>query len=151
MADLVVYINEKITLDNVDRGVLTTQTITNVNGVANRVLSCPTGSETFLFQFRIDGGQSYAAFSTSSLKYGRLTNKSSNPVKLVIHTYDPITSASGYVNQEISSNSSYFLSSAKASGSLMSDTNFTYNQYISALGIVPSGSAATIEYFIATS
>ena len=34
MADLTIYINEKITLDSNDRGVLTTQTITGINNIA---------------------------------------------------------------------------------------------------------------------
>ena len=35
MANLTVLINEKITLDGNDRGVLTTQTITNINNIDN--------------------------------------------------------------------------------------------------------------------
>ena len=38
MADLTVQINEKITLDGNDRGVYTTQTITGVNNIDNRIL-----------------------------------------------------------------------------------------------------------------
>ena len=36
MADLTIYLNEKITLDGNDRGVLSTQTITGINNVDNR-------------------------------------------------------------------------------------------------------------------
>ena len=39
MADLTVLINEKITLDGNDRGILTTQTISNINNVDNRILN----------------------------------------------------------------------------------------------------------------
>ena len=51
MADLTVLINEKITLDGNDRGVLTTQTITNINNIDNRILTIPTSSYTSLFYF----------------------------------------------------------------------------------------------------
>ena len=64
MADLTIYLNEKITLDGNDRGVLTTQTIPGINNIDNRILNIPTGSYTPLFYFNpssVDAG----TFSTS--------------------------------------------------------------------------------------
>jgi hypothetical protein len=46
--------------------------------------------------------------------------------------------------------SSFMLSSASASGSIVSQSNFTFNDYISKISVEPSGASATIEYFIAT-
>ena len=49
MADLTVLINEKITLDGNDRGILTTQTIPGINYIDNRTFTIPTGSVTTIF------------------------------------------------------------------------------------------------------
>jgi len=144
MANLYVTITEEITLDTINRGVSTTQTLYNINNIDNRVLSCPTGSYTGLFYFdpsNIDA----ALFTTGSFQYGRITNKSSNPVKLLVTT-------SGGSNETflMSANSSFTLSNALASGSTVPVGNFTFNDYILEILVEPSGSSSTIEYFIAT-
>jgi hypothetical protein len=144
MANLYVTITEAITLDNTNRGVTTTHTVLNVNGIDNRVLTCPTGSYTGLFYFdssNIDA----AVFPTSSFKYGRITNKSNTSAKLLI-----ATSGSSYETFLLEAYSSFILSSALASGSLIPTSSFTFRDYISEISIQPSSSSATIEYFIAT-
>jgi hypothetical protein len=144
MANLYVTITEAITLDNTNRGVTTTHTVLNVNGIDNRVLTCPTGSYTGLFYFdssNIDA----AVFPTSSFKYGRITNKSNTSAKLLI-----TTSGSSYETFLLEAYSSFILSSALASGSLIPTSSFTFMDYISEISIQPSSSSATIEYFIAT-
>jgi hypothetical protein len=76
MADLTVYINEKITIDGTERGVLTTQTVSNINSIDNRILNIPTGSYTGLFNFEPSNTDA-GVYPTGSFKYGRITNKSS--------------------------------------------------------------------------
>jgi hypothetical protein len=144
MADLTIQINEKITLDGTDRGVLTTQTISNINNIDNRILSCPSGSYTGLFYFN-PSNINAAIFPTSSFRYGRVTNKSSVPVKLLVQT-NGNSSYTFLVNPS----SSFFLSNTSTSGSALPSGNFTFNDYIYDVLIDLSGSAATIEYFIAT-
>ena len=149
MADLTVYINEKITLDGNDRGVLTTQTISNVNNIDNRILNIPTGSYTPLFYFNpssIDAG----TFSTGSFKYGRITNKSSTvpiQVKVTADTVPPST----LVNTSfiVTPGNSFFLSTTAITGSTGNNV-FVFNQYVYYISVSPSGSAASVEYFIAT-
>jgi hypothetical protein len=144
MANLYVTITEAITLDNTNRGVNTTHTVLNINGIDNRILTCPTGSYTGLFYFdssNIDA----AVFPTSSFKYGRITNKSNTSAKLLI-----TTSGSSYETFLLEAYSSFILSSALASGSLIPTSSFTFRDYISEISIQPSSSSATIEYFIAT-
>ena len=68
MADLTVYITEKITLDSNTRNILTSQTISNINNVDSRVLNIPTGSYTPLFYFDPSNVDA-ATFSTGSFKY----------------------------------------------------------------------------------
>tara|TARA_R110000868_G_C10582784_1_gene738787 strand:+ start:136 stop:588 length:453 start_codon:yes stop_codon:yes gene_type:complete len=149
MADLTIYINEKITLDGNDRGVLTTQTISNINSVDNRILSIPTGSYTPLFYFNpsdIDAG----TFSTGSFKYGRITNKSSTVPIQVRVTADTVPSSLTNTSFVIAPGNSFFLSTTAITGSSPGSNVFIFNQYINYVSVAPSGSSASIEYFIAT-
>jgi hypothetical protein len=144
MADLTIQINEKIILDGTDRGVLTTQTISNINNIDNRILTCPSGSYTGLFLFNPSNIDA-ATFSTGSFKYGRVTNRSTVPVKLLVQT----NGNSNYTFL-INPSNSFFLSNTSASGSMLPTSSFTFNDYINEIQVQPSGSSATIEYFIAT-
>jgi hypothetical protein len=149
MADLTIFINEKITLDGNDRGVLTTQTISGVTNIDNRVLSIPTGSYTPLFYFdpsSIDAG----TFSTGSFKYGRITNKSSVPiqVRVTADTVPPSTLAN--TSFIVTPGNSFFLSTTAITGSSPGSNVFVFNQYVYYISASPSGSSASIEYFIAT-
>lgn len=147
MADLTVYISEKINIGDTDRGVYTTQVIPGINNIDNRILSIPTGSYTGLFNFNPSDVDA-AIFPTGSFKYGRITNKSSVPVQLLVNMTDGSNSST--TTFIVNSGSSFFLSSTAATGSSPGDT-FVFNQYINTISANPSGSSATIEYFIATS
>jgi hypothetical protein len=140
MANLTVLINEKITLDGNDRGILTTQTIPDINYIDNRTFTIPTGSATTLFS--LSDANSAGTFITSSIQYVRLTNSSTTntPVKLIVSSS---TEAMSYL---INTGSSYMISTSKITGSL---TGLTFKDIVS-IKAEPSGSSAKIEYFIAT-
>jgi hypothetical protein len=149
MADLTIFINEKITLDGNDRGVLTTQTISGVNNIDNRTLSIPTGSYTPLFYFNpsgIDAG----TFSTGSFKYGRITNKSSVPIQVRV-TADTVPSSTlANTSFIVAPGNSFSLSTTAITVSSPGSNVFVFNQYVYYISASPSGSSASIEYFIAT-
>tara|TARA_R110000868_G_scaffold222038_1_gene473839 strand:- start:102 stop:524 length:423 start_codon:yes stop_codon:yes gene_type:complete len=139
MADLIIYTNEKIILNDTDRGVLTTQTISGINNIDNRILNIPSGSNTTLFT--LSNGNGAGTFITSSIQYVRITNTSTTvPVKLII------SSSTEAMSYSVSAGSSYTLSTSKMTGSLSS---LIFND-ITSIQAQPSGSSATIEYFIAT-
>jgi hypothetical protein len=80
-------------------------------------------------------------FVTSSIKYVRVTNNSVIvPVKLIISSS---TEAMSYL---ISAGSSYMISTSKMTGS---ESGFNFND-IKSVKAQPSGSAASIEYYIVT-
>jgi hypothetical protein len=146
MADLTIYLNEKITLDGNDRGVLTTQTITGINNVDNRILNIPTGSYTPLFYFdpsNIDAG----TFSTGSFKYGRITNKSVVPIQVAVTMTGTSSINTSFV---VDPGNSFFLSTTAVTSSRPGNNIFVFNQSIYYISVAPSGSAASVEYFIAT-
>jgi hypothetical protein len=149
MADLTVLINEKITLDGNDRGILTTQTISNINNVDNRILNIPTGSYTPLFYFNpsnVDAG----TFSTGSFKYGRITNKSLTVPIQVRVTADAVPTNLTNTSFIITPGNSFFLSTTAVTGSSPGSNTFTFSQYVYYVSVAPSGSSASVEYFIAT-
>ena len=138
MADLTIFINEKISLDNNDKGIVTTQTISNISYVDNRTLNITSGSVTTLFSLSNVNGA--GTFVTSSVQYVRITNPSTTPVKLIL------SSSKEAMSFLISTGSSYMISTSKITGSL---TSLTFDDIVS-IKAEPSGSDAKIEYFITT-
>jgi hypothetical protein len=140
MATFTSQIFEILTLNGDNVGSSVTNTINDINFVDNRILSVPTGSVTSLFL--MDSVPGAGTFVSSSIKYIRVTNLSSvnAPIKLIVSSS---TEAMSYL---ISTGSSYMLSTSKMTGSV-SGLDFSD---IRAVKLQASGSAATVEYYIAT-
>ena len=80
-------------------------------------------------------------FVTSSFQYGRITNNSTIvPIKLIVSSS---TEAMSFL---IATGSSFMLSTSKITGST---SGMLFND-IKSVKIEPSGSAASIEYYILT-
>ena len=139
MADLTVNITETITLNGQTQAETYTQTISSINYIDTRNLNCPSGSTTELFKLSNNPGA--GQFVTSSFKYGRVSNLSAVPVQLYV-------SSSTSVSFLISSGSSFILSTNQTTGSL-STSDFTLDS-IHSISVTPSGAAAQVEYYIAT-
>jgi len=139
MATFTSQIFEILTLNGDNVGSSVTQTINNINYVDNRILSVPTGSVTTLFS--MDSVPGAGTFVTSSVQYIRVTNNSSvAPVKLIVSSS---TEAMSYL---IATGSSYMISTSKMTGS----TSGLVFDDIKSVKVQPSGSAASIEYYIIT-
>jgi len=139
MADLTVNITETITLNGQTQAETYTQNILGINYIDTRNLSCPSGSTTELFKLGNNPGA--GQFVTSSFKYGRISNLSAVPIQLYV-------SSSTSVSFLISSGSSFILSTNQTTGSL-STSDFTLDNIYS-VSVTPSGAAAQVEYYIAT-
>ena len=141
MATFTSQIFEILTLNGDNVGSSVTNTINNVNFVDNRILSIPTGSITTLFS--MDSVPGAGTFVSSSVQYVRVTNNSATvPVKLIISSS---TQAMSYL---ISAGSSYMISTSKMTGSVDSGS-FNFDD-IKSVKAQPTGSATSIEYYIAT-
>jgi hypothetical protein len=143
MATFTSQIFEILTLNGDNVGSSVTNTINDINFIDNRILSIPTGSVTTLFS--MDSVPGAGTFVTSSIKYVRITNNSTLfPVKLIVSSS---TEAMSYL---ISAGSSYMISTSKMTGSVsVSTSSFNFSD-IQSVKAQPSGSAASIEYYIAT-
>ncbi len=141
MATFTSQIFEILTLNGDNVGSSVTNTINDINYVDNRILSIPTGSVTTLFS--MDSVPGAGTFVTSSVKYVRVTNNSTLfPVKLIVSSS---TQAMSYL---ISAGSSYMISTSKMTGSVDSGS-FNFED-IKSVKAQPTGSATSIEYYIAT-
>mgnify|MGYP003628221566 CR=1 FL=1 len=144
MGDFTLQIQERISLEGTERGSDFSQTITGINYTDNRILNTFSGSETTIFSLSdIEGA---GTFLTSSLKYARVSNYSTDtPINL------KVSSSTEQMNFKIDAGGSFMLSNSEITGSILSgsDSVFTYDN-IASLKIEPSGSSAKIEYIIAT-
>ena len=139
MATFTSQIFEILTLNGDNVGSSVTQTINNINYVDNRILNVPTGSVTTIFN--MDSVPGAGTFVTSSVQYVRITNNSTvAPVKIIISSS---TEAMSYL---IATGSSYMMSTSKMTGS----TSGLVFDDIKSVKVQPSGSAASIEYYIIT-
>jgi len=139
MATFTSQIIESLTLNGDKINASVVNIINNINYVDNRVLNAPSGSVTTLFSF--DSLPGAGTFVTSSVQYIRVTNNSTAvPVKLIVSSS---VEAMSYL---IATGSSYMLSTTKVTGST---SGFNFND-IKSVKVEPSGSSASIEYYIAT-
>ncbi|MFL2679268.1 MAG: hypothetical protein ACJ0GH_02680 [Alphaproteobacteria bacterium] len=144
MANFNITIQERISLEGVERGSDFSQIITGVNYTDNRILNTLSGSETTIFSLSDTEGA--GTFLSSSLKYARISNYSTDvPVNL------KVSSSVEQLNFKIDAGGSFMVSTSAITGSILSgsDTVFTYDD-IASLKVEPSGSNAKIEYIIAT-
>lgn len=140
MADLYITIKEEISLLNTPKTTTNIfHKVSGINYVDTRIMNCPSGSQTSIFNLSNTNGA--GTFTTSSLQYARITNNSTIPVKLHISSS---TTNSQFL---VAPKNSFHLSTSKITGS--SDNSFTMEDIRYVL-VEPSGSDASIEYFIAT-
>jgi hypothetical protein len=139
MAIFTLKIVEQLTLNGDDVGSSVTQTINNINFMDNRILNVPSGSVTTIFS--LDGLPGAGTFVSSSFQYGRVTNNSTVvPVKLIVSSS---TEAMSFL---IATGSSFMLSTSKVTGST---SGLNFND-IRSIKVEPSGSVASIEYYVIT-
>ncbi len=139
MAIFTLKIVEQLTLNGDDVGSSVTQTINNINFMDNRILNIPTGSVTTIFS--LDNLPGAGTFVSSSFQYGRVTNNSTTaPVKLIV------SSSIEAMSFLIATGSSFMLSTSKITGST---SGLNFND-IRSIKVEPSGSVASIEYYIIT-
>lgn len=139
MAIFTLKIVEQLTLNGDNVGSSITQTIDNINYIDNRILSIPTGSATTIFSF--DSVPGAGTFVSGSFQYGRITNNSTvAPIKLIVSSS---TEAMSFL---IATGSSFMLSTSKITGS----TSGLSFDNIKSVKVEPSGSTASIEYYILT-
>ena len=139
MATLNVKTIETLVLNGTNVGSSITQSIEGINYADNRSMNLPSGSTTGIANFSANPGA--GTFATGSFKYGRFTNTGAAPIRLYV--ISPTVNTSFLV----STGSSFTLSTTKITGS--AGSSFTFED-ITNINAEPSGSAGSLEYYIAT-
>ena len=81
MADLVVTITEAVTLNGASRGSSNALTITGVDDIYHRIITCPDDVPVTVATFHSTTGVSDSSLDVENVKYIRITNlEASNPV-----------------------------------------------------------------------
>ena len=144
MATLSLLIQETLTLDGNDKSNSYKKEITGVNHLDHRTVMLLSGSETTLFNLSniVVAGQ----FVTSSLKYSRITNLSSDTsVNLLV------SSSTESFNFKVDARGTFMLNTSKVSGSENKDISLLQYEDIAYIAAEPSARDAKIQYYLATS
>ena len=93
MADLTVTITEAVTLNGGSRGSTNTLTVTGVDDVYHRIVTCPASADTTLAVFKSTEAIADGGIDIENTRYIRVTNlDNTNPVNLSLQV---ATSADG--------------------------------------------------------
>jgi len=144
MATLSLLIQESLTLDGNDKSNSYKKEITGVNHLDHRTVMLLSGSETTLFNLSdiVGAGQ----FVTSSLKYSRISNLSTDTsINLLV------SSSTESFNFKVDAGGTFMLNTSKVSGSANTDSSSLQYDDIAFIAAEPSASDAKIEYYLATS
>jgi hypothetical protein len=147
-ATLTVTITESVNLKSYDQGASNVMTISGINEIFKRIVSCTNGQTTTILTFNDNNYGAAGAIDTQNAKYIRITNlDDAEPVELAVvgaATLYQITLAA-YENHVLGTPSALMLAEADTTPSFgtMAD--------IASIQVKPVGSAVVdIEVFVAS-
>ena len=147
MATLTTTVTESVVLNGSNQGSSNTLSITGINDVTKRIVSCPASATTTVLTFNDAVTGAAGAVDTQLSKYVRITNlDSTNPVELAVvgaATCYQVTLAAGH---------SHVLGSADDLMLAEEDTSPSFGTMadIVTLQVNPAGNAVSVELFIAS-
>tara|TARA_R100000808_G_scaffold10942_1_gene28641 strand:+ start:2633 stop:3079 length:447 start_codon:yes stop_codon:yes gene_type:complete len=147
MATLTTTVTESVVLNGSNQGSSNTLSITGINDVYKRIVSCPASATTTVLTFNDAVTGAAGAVDAQLSKYIRVTNlDSTNPVELAVvgaATLYQVTLAAGH---------SHVLGSADDLMLAQADTSPSFGTMadIVTLQVNPAGNAVSVELFIAS-
>ena len=147
MATLTTTVTESVVLNGSNQGSSNTLSITGINDVYKRIVSCPASATTTVLTFNDAVTGAAGAVDAQLSKYIRVTNlDSTNPVELAVvgaATLYQVTLAAGH---------SHVLGSADDLMLAQADTSPSFGTMadIVTLQVNPDGNAVSVELFIAS-
>ena len=146
MATLTTTVTESVVLNGSNQGSSNTLSITGINDVYKRIVSCPASATTTILTFNDAVSGAAGAVDAQLSKYIRVTNlDSANSVELAVvgaATLYQVTLAAGH-SHVLGSADDLMLSEADTSPS------FGTKADIASLQVNPGGNAVDVEIFIA--
>ena len=161
MADLTVTIREELTLNDYDHGARNTLTISDIDEVFRRIVTCPANNETTIARFRssvgnVSGTATYdSALDVQDVKYVRVTNLDSSnslTLSLQVEVGEDDSGADTSASILVEAGKSFILGSPH-DGINLSDTNanlVTDLVDLDSLVVQPGSNAINVEVYIAS-
>ena len=161
MADLIVTIREELTLNGDNHGAKNTLTISDIDEVFRRIVTCPANNETTIARFRSSVGNASgtatfdSALDVQDVKYVRVTNLDSSnslTLSLQVEVGEDDSGADTSASVLVEAGKSFILGSPH-DGINLSDTNanlVTDLVDLDSLVVQPGGNAVNVEVYIAS-
>jgi hypothetical protein len=153
MADLTVTLTEAVSLNGGSRGSTNTLTITGVDDVYHRIVTCPASSDTTVATFQAASSTSDSALDLQETKYIRVTNMDgSNSVNLSLQISNDEDGAADYSGTILLESGRSFIMGTPHDGIQVSDANaniITTLVDLESIIIDPGSNAVQVEVFIA--
>jgi hypothetical protein len=155
MATLDVTIKESVTLNGKDRGSENVLSITSVNEVLHRIVTCPANQDTTVAVFKSATNVADGALDLGDVKYIRVTNlDSTNSINLSlqVETGEDDSAADSSATILVAAGRSYIMGTPE-DGIAVSDANATIVTTLNDLESIlvdPGANAISVEVFIAS-
>tara|TARA_R100001443_G_scaffold69754_1_gene78219 strand:+ start:35 stop:523 length:489 start_codon:yes stop_codon:yes gene_type:complete len=161
MADLIVTIREELTLNGDNHGAKNTLTISDIDEVFRRIVTCPANNETTIARFRSSVGNASgtatfdSALDVQDVKYVRVTNLDSSnslTLSLQVEVGEDDSGADTSASVLVEAGKSFIMGSPH-DGINLSDTNanlVTDLVDLDSLVVQPGGNAVNVEVYIAS-
>ncbi len=161
MADLKVTIREELELNGYDQGAKNTLTISDVDEVFKRIVTCPANNETTVARFRSSVGNASgtatfdSALDVQDVKYVRLTNLDSSnslTLSLQVEVGEDDTGADTSASVLVEAGKSFVMGSPH-DGISLSDANanlVTDLVDLDSLVVQPGSNSVNVEVYVAS-
>ena len=161
MADLKVTIREELELNGYDQGAKNTLTISDVDEVFKRIVTCPANNETTVARFRSSVGNASgtatfdSALDVQDVKYVRLTNLDSSnslTLSLQVEVGEDDSGADTSASVLVEAGKSFVMGSPH-DGISLSDSNanlITDLVDLDSLVVQPGSNSVNVEVYVAS-
>ena len=144
---LTVKITESVTLNGSDQGATNTLTISSINEVFKRIVTCTASQTTTLLTFNADVHGAAGAIDLQDAKYIRITNKDdTNALELAV------VGAATLYQDEIAAGESHVLGNPEALMLAEADTSPSFGTManLGSIQVNPGSNAIDVEVFVAS-
>ena len=161
MADLKVTIREELTLNDYDQGARNTLTISDIDEVFRRIVTCPASNETTIARFRSSVGNASgtatfdSALDVQDVKYVRVTNLDSSnslTLSLQVEVGEDDSGADTSASVLVEAGKSFVMGSPH-DGISLSDSNanlVTDLVDLDSLVVQPGSNSVNVEVYVAS-
>ena len=144
---LTVKITESVTLNGSDQGATNTLTISSINEVFKRIVTCTASQTTTLLTFNADVHGAAGAIDLQDAKYIRITNKDdTNALELAV------VGAATLYQVEIAAGESHVLGNPEALMLAEADTSPSFGTManLGSIQVNPGSNTIDVEVFVAS-